>query len=133
MLDAVRVLERAKEILDDPNSWCKRIDAMNEEGQAVAPSHPTAVKWCLRGAVIRAINEQAHSELPWLGGSCACPQCRPLASPEQATMFNHIMYCLAQSVPGHEGELRDPVGYNDSRASHEDILLMLKRTIHNLT
>jgi hypothetical protein len=40
-----------KELLSDPNNWCKNYFAVDKDGKGVSPENSNAVKFCLRGAI----------------------------------------------------------------------------------
>lgn len=55
--DAITVLRRAKEILQEPEQWTPRARALDVRGSWVRPDHPTATRWCIEGAVSLACNK----------------------------------------------------------------------------
>lgn len=41
------------ELLENSESWCQRAYAMNKDGWGVPYNDPSAVSWCLRGAIAK--------------------------------------------------------------------------------
>ncbi len=44
---------KPSELLDSEEKWCKGSNAKDENGIAVIPESPRAIKWCLVGAVYK--------------------------------------------------------------------------------
>ena len=51
--EAVAVLERARELISDPERWTQRAFARNSVGEATSASGPGATCWCALGAIAR--------------------------------------------------------------------------------
>lgn len=51
------VLLSARYLLGSPSSWTARARALDKHGARVNPSHATAVRWDIEGAVARACND----------------------------------------------------------------------------
>ena len=51
--DAAKVLRDVADTLSAPHSWTQGCDARDARGNPVGPAAPTAVRWCLMGALNR--------------------------------------------------------------------------------
>lgn len=118
--DAMRLLERARQILDQPSHWTKRYPARDVDDYDVTVDSPDAVKFCLSGAVSRALWEWV-----WKDGDKPNPQ---VGAHEQAkAMLVHVIE--------NRTDLRftSIVGFNDheDRTYHE-VLSVLDVAINEL-
>ena len=50
-------MKKAREILSNPECWCKKHDASDENGNFINPTSERAVKWCIIGAYQKAYND----------------------------------------------------------------------------
>lgn len=57
MLNDLKVLKKAREILSDPARWTKKTYARTDDGTPVLVSDPLAVKFCTVGACYKAAAE----------------------------------------------------------------------------
>lgn len=53
---SLQILRETRAFLSDESRWTKRALARDQEGYPVRPEDPTAVAWCLEGAVSLACN-----------------------------------------------------------------------------
>ena len=60
MTSTHELLIAAKNLISDPNHWTKNVGARNERGTHVLSSHPSAVCFCMLGA----LNAAAHRNRP---------------------------------------------------------------------
>ena len=51
------VIERAREIISDPQRWCRGSFARGKAGKSVSPNDPNARRCCAMGALILAVTE----------------------------------------------------------------------------
>ena len=56
-------LEAVRNLISDERHWTKGQYARDERGKSVHPSSPTACKWCLTGAIDRAIDKDEDKQL----------------------------------------------------------------------
>ncbi|MBO0863479.1 MAG: hypothetical protein J2P16_00195 [Mycobacterium sp.] len=56
MTSLADVLIEARDLIADPDNWCRFHAARNADGHPIAdPTDPTAVRWCAAGALSRAV------------------------------------------------------------------------------
>ena len=51
MITPLQVLSEVRELFHDPSKWTRFANARNQSGYRVEPTDPTAVCWCLNGAI----------------------------------------------------------------------------------
>lgn len=54
--DPITILRRALEIIREPEQWTPKARALDAQGARVRPEDPTAVRWCIEGAISLACN-----------------------------------------------------------------------------
>lgn len=59
--EAFDILTETCALLRDGRAWTVRATARDKNGCIVAPEHPTAVKWCVTGAVVHMCHRLALS------------------------------------------------------------------------
>ena len=59
MLEIREILQAVRDLLEDESAWTKRAYARNERGHAVDSNSDAAVRWCLTGAVAKAVAKAA--------------------------------------------------------------------------
>lgn len=99
----LQILKEALELLVDPDRWTKYTRARASDGTPVRPEDPTAVCWCVEGAVAVLSNE--YGVLP--------PQ---------------LMKALDRAVWSLSGEYLSAGVYND-KVTHPLVLLLLQEAI----
>lgn len=111
------VLTKARELLDDPNSWIKGCLAKTtKRGLSVVPNSDKATCFCLMGAVSAAVG---YNSYPASNGRFAKAAIRQLA---KASGDRH-----SRNIASQQNRLVD---FNDSRSTkHKDILDLLDRAI----
>ena len=57
-VSTLAVLERARELVSNKETWCRGADARNDRGISVGTGSPEAVKFCSQGALQRAVQER---------------------------------------------------------------------------
>ena len=66
--EKIDVLTMARDLLQEPSAWVRGCHAQNDRGEEIAPEDDHAVRFCLEGAIIRALTEMGESgESPLLG------------------------------------------------------------------
>lgn len=62
MSEARDILVKVKDLLSDPEHWCKGWYARTATGVPTTPNAPDAASWCLTGA-IRKVEQKGHVAL----------------------------------------------------------------------
>lgn len=57
MSDVADVLERAADLIEPEGAWAQRDYARDGTGRPVDPCDPSAVCWCMNGAIAKATGE----------------------------------------------------------------------------
>ena len=110
------LLVQAKSLIDTPSKWCQRANARNVDGAAVNAADPTAVKWCIAGALTAVVSQ--HTERSW-------------ASTDTATFY------ACSDVLNHALGPPDPVRFNtklvvfnnNPATTHADVMALFDRAI----
>jgi hypothetical protein len=120
MPTAVDVLQAALEILQNPQQWCQKAWARDVDGYPVDPTDPSAVKFCLLGAVMKAafdaepeyqkashLIDQAHGALK------AVHPLYPIVTlnDDEATSHQDIISLLNQAIKEEKRAIRNSVDH----------------------
>lgn len=58
LIDQLRLVRLVRSLLGDPRRWTKRWTAVDDKGNLVFSTDPSACKWCLIGAVTKVITDR---------------------------------------------------------------------------
>lgn len=114
-MNDVDVLKSALALIENADRWTQNTYARNDMGLSVPPDSPDARNWCLSGAILRC-TEYLH-------------QWQDLIVLIESVLRQQGMYL--NNDPHEPCESQLVSFYNDTQ-SHEDIVLLLKSTIHQL-
>ena len=110
-------LSRALSIIENPNNWIKNTEAIDANKESVLPEDPTAVKYCLIGAL-----EKSSYEL--------FPDITRYAIVVEAEKQIEDMI---EKIPTIKEYLLGLEEFNDApETKHEDVIHILEKTIANL-
>lgn len=59
----LEVLKKMRVILSSPDKWCQRVSSLDKEGKATDPTSGNANRYCIGGALIKAMNETPDQDV----------------------------------------------------------------------
>ena len=129
-----QVLTRARELIEDPDSWIRFRLAESEDGTTVRTGDDNAAKFCAIGALIRSYME--HNDRRWASSADIKWEIQPLVCNDLETALPDD-FTWPLSVREKDKSRRSPylwdrvVTFNNTR-EHGDVLAVFDHAIENL-
>jgi hypothetical protein len=103
---------KVHELLSSPDNWTQGSFARDKNGKPVSFQSHEATCWCLIGALGRCYGVEVIDDCPQFGSN---------------STFGSKHYQIAQELRRDGGPYMSPMGWNDCRATHAEVLALCEK------